>query len=197
MDQSLVTDQTVVYHLDGVRSITKRKFADLKDLPPYLEDEDAPTDYKDKSRYLLLCRTERIVDMREKQDFVPFVAMKVLLSDYEKYKHTSEHKPLEVCGNCSPRQVSFNVLSVLSMAITCSVPCSVRESSLLDLRAGDVKLSKSTSLQENNNGRPRIGAPAGTVDVDRQQQCRYLVGFYFGGRSQRFLFKEIQVNSTV
>lgn len=181
-DQSLVTDSTKIIWLNGVRSTENIVFRDLKLKDPWLTDEINPDE-----KYTLLCTCEKIVDMSEKQDFVPFVTIKVLKKDFDKHQSFSK---------CNPRQVMFNVLSVLQKQVMCSVPCTTPESFMQDLDALSIKLCKSSCL-EMNNKIEQVKNQVNTYYIDRQQQCRYIVGFFFGRQAQRFILKEIQVNSSV
>lgn len=119
-----------------MRELQTLKFREVRSLDPWLHDESNP-----EEKYTLLCCREKIVDQGEKQDFVPFITIKVSKSDRTKYSPGFE--------KCQPRQVMFNVLSVIAGEVVCSVPCSVPDSALPDLGALNIKLSKSSCMQQN------------------------------------------------
>lgn len=123
-----------------MHSVEPIRFRELKAKDPWLTD-----DINADEKYTLLCTVEKIVDMSEKQDFVPFITIKVLKKDFD--KHQSFEK-------CNPRQVMFNVLSVLQKQVMCSVPCTTPEKLILDLDVVNIKVCKSSCLEMNIKSLP-------------------------------------------
>lgn len=124
----------MVSRITGMRDIEKIKFSDLKELALTEEWLYEPVT---KEKFRIHCCCEKVVDQREKQDFVPFVTMKLSEADLDKVNDLDE---------VPPSQVMFNVLSVNKLEVTCSVPCTVPECSLADLSASKIRISKCSSL---------------------------------------------------
>jgi hypothetical protein len=130
---SIMNEKTPIYWLNGIQSTKEMTLEDL------IEIENWLTDKNDDEKYILQCVCEKVVDQVEKPDYIPFIAIRVTEQAFKNRKYVDL---------LNTKQTFFNIFSINDCEIKCSVPSNIPKSVMPDLDCFNIKLSKSSNLEQ-------------------------------------------------
>ena len=81
--------------------------------------------------------------------------------------------------------MSFNLFSTVNCRVEQSISSTIPKKMLSDLDCCNIKLSKSSNVERNQS----LGLEE-SDSLESIQKCKYLVGYFFHGQAQMFIFKE-------